>query len=212
LVAIGWLSPNRTEPARVLSMQADSQTVETASVRPTYEAVQPGPVSATPDREPETAPPATTDTAPPAQTQAQRDQVAPKEMLAMWSGVPPQSADNAGTTAFDSSPAEATSGSSAAETTSDASVTEETKDEADTSPPVHAAHRGTDHRAEVARRHAHARHRSYRHTRHASHRAAARSEDVTATTGQPVDSNPLQSALQSVFGGGGSTVQQKRPD
>ena len=92
VLAIGWLVPVTTEPAQIDSTQLEPKIVRTVSIEPTQAPRDAGsPAAATQDVKQEAVPtPANND-------EPSRDQIAPKELLTMWSGIPAEAqAETAG--------------------------------------------------------------------------------------------------------------------
>ena len=186
VLAIGWLVPVTTEPARIDSTQLEPKIVRTVSIEPTQAPRDPGsPAAATQDVKQEAVP-----------TQANndelsRDQIAPKELLTMWSGIPAEAqAETAG----------------ASTGMRPASVVQEPKEpDAEASPAPRS-----EHSEAAPRRQAHTHRRSARRA-HAAQRSSAQSNESAAAAPQTTESNPLQSALRSVFGGQAAAKPQPAP-
>lgn len=184
VLAIGWLAPLKPEPAQIESAQLEPKVVRTVSFQPA--SAQVSSVADKQDVQPETAPPpAPAATARPDKP-AQRDQIAPKELLAMWSGVPSEPQADAAV--------------------APPSVTLDGQEPQDAQAEPAGTARGE--RVEAARpRRAHARRHGHRRA-HAAQRAMPRTASA-AVEAQTTGSNPLQSALQSVFGRPAAGTQQQ---
>lgn len=194
VLAIGWLAPGKSEFTRIDTIQLDPKAVHTVSFKQDPPA---GKQEATPlapsesdlhKQPPESAPPIQPkDEPPPVKPEAHNDQIAPKELLALWSGIPAN---------MPASPM-------AEETDSAAAANEEGAGAEAEAPPAEAK----PHRDE-RRHHARARHR-----RHYARAHVTRTEQPgqTATTpgAQEPASTPLQSAFQSLFGQSAPSTQQQ---
>jgi hypothetical protein len=179
--AIGWLAQNK-ELTRIDAIQLDPKFVHTVSFKPDAPAAKQNAAAAAPSetdlqkQTPESAPPIQPKEAPPpSRAEARNNQIAPKELLALWSGIP---ADV---------PAAAEESTSAAATPDEPAAAEyET-------PPV----RETPHRAAPEnRRHAHLRHRQHAVNLHVAHRQQPAQSTSAAQNGNVT---PLGSALQSLL-------------
>ena len=188
VLAIGWLAPMKTESARIDSTQLDPKIVRTVSFQQPA-ANSAGLASEKQDLKPETTPvAAAAEPEAPSKAEPHRDQIAPKELLAMWFGIPPEAR------AKTPAPPSMSSGPEA----------QEPKVEAETPHPPRTEHReAAPHRAAHARRHSH-------HRASAARRSGAAATQAAAAA-QTSETNPLQSALQSVFGGQAAAKPQQSP-
>lgn len=188
VVAIGWMAPSKTEPGRIETMQVEPKAVRTNSIQPTQETAQPTHAPAKEDTKTEAAAtPAQAEAAPSTASQPRHDPLAPKELLAMWSGIPAETRADAPADLQATRPA--------------ADVSNANDAEAEAPPVPRGEHREPRHQAHTR---PHRRHRAY-----AAHRANASEEH--ATTAQTSETNPIQSALQSVFGKPAVGAQQQSP-
>jgi len=181
VLAIGWLVPIKTEPD---GTQLEPKIVRTVSIQPTQSPPDAGsPAAAKQDVKQEAVP--TPD------SKDEPRQIAPKELLTMWSGIP----------------AEAQAGTAGASTgIPPASDVQEPKEPDAEAPPAPRS----EHSEATPRRQAHTHRRSARRT-YAAQRSSAQSNESSATAPQITESNPLQSALQSVFGGQAAAKPQPAP-
>ena len=178
LVATEWFAPMRAQPARIESAQLEPKVFNTFPL-PQPAADTSGAGS---DKNADTPPAQVAEQD--ARSKAQPPgQIAPKDLLAMWSGVPIESYSSAGTQTASAPPSAAVQ------------APEVIQNEAPPTP-------GSEPREAPPRRHAHARHHSHRRA-HASPRSG------TGNAAQSSESNPLQSALQSVFGKPAADAQQQ---
>jgi hypothetical protein len=176
VAAIVWFVPAKTETARLENVQLDPKIVRTVSFKPEASPAPPPPVEADLQKPaPEAAPPLQPkEPAPPSKSESRNDQIAPKELLALWSGIP---ADVPAIPATEAPPPKVED------------IAETARDEAE---PV----RERPARSIAHRRHAQV-HRRPRPVRVRTARAQQRTQP--ATSGQAADAAPLQSALQSLF-------------
>lgn len=189
VLATGWFAPAKTEATRFDTVQLDPKSVRTVSFKPET------PVAATTPTEsdlqkqaPEAAPPIQPkDPAPPSKPESRADQIAPKELLALWSGIP---ADVSGSEAV-----------AEAAPPAPADVAETARDEVEAVPTHEAPPPARTHR-----HHSQA-HRRTQAARGRSARAQHRAQPAPAAT-QNADAAPLQSALQSLFSRSASAPQQ----
>jgi hypothetical protein len=180
VLAIGWLAPVQTEPARIDSAQFAPKVVRTVAFQ------RPAPETSTAAAPTEVQPEARP--APAGEPDSRRDQIAPKELLAMWSGIPTETRAEP--------PVEVMTSTAVR----DVQPPTELEAETPTASPA-------QHRAPARHRQAHA-HRNAPRRASVPHRASANTAQAAAA--QMTDSNPLQSALQSVFGGQPAAAQQPR--
>lgn len=194
VLATGWLAPSKTEVARIDSTRlepklAEPKIVQTASVQPTqavaFHSAQASEADTAAADKPDVKPEAV---APPAKTEPQNDRTAPKELLAMWSGVPAEQPTDTPVAPFSVSPAP---------------DVQEAQEEVQAEPPAVAR----SERAEPPPRRAHAR-RHGRARAHTVRRSAAHIRPAAAAEAQTPETNPLQSALQSIFGQPNAGTQQ----
>ena len=181
VLAIGWLVPIKTEPD---GTQLEPKIVRTVSIQPTQAPPDAGsPAAAKQDVKQEAVP--TPD------SKDEPRQIAPNELLTMWSGIPTEGR------------AETADASTGIPTAPDVQGPKEPQTEA---PP---APRG-EHSEAAPRRQAHTHRRSARRA-YAAQRSSAQSNETAAAAPQTTESNPLQSALQSVFGGQAAAKPQPAP-
>ena len=184
VLAIGWLAPYKAESARIDAIQLDPKSVHTVSFKPDTPVAKQETLAAAPSESdlqkqaPESSPPIQPKEAPPpSRTETHDNHVAPKELLALWSGIP-----------ADVPPAAA-----AEETTVEAAAPDEPVSAKAETPPA----RQTPHRAAPeSRRHAHPRHRMHVVR---VHPAPRRQAAQPAAAAQSANVTPLGSALQSLF-------------
>jgi hypothetical protein len=187
VLAIGWFAPSKTEPTRIDAIQLDPKFVHTVSFKQDAPAAAPNDLQ---KQAPEAAPPIQPkDAPPPSKAEAHDNQIAPKELLALWSAIP----------------ADVLREPAAEETTSVPAQTEEPARAEAEMPPV----REGSHRSAPENRHyTQARHRHRFARAHATRgQASARSAAPAAET---AGGTPLQSAFQSLFGQSAS-AQAKQP-
>ena len=180
VLAIGWLVPIKTEPD---GTQLEPKIVRTVSIQPTQAPPDAGsPAAAKQDVKQEAVP--TPD------SKDEPRQIAPNELLTMWSGIP----------------AEAQAGMAGASTgiPTAPDVQGPKEPQAEAPPAPRSEH------SEATRRQAHTHRRSARRA-YAAQRSSAQSNETAAAAPQTTESNPLQSALQSVFGGQAAAKPQPAP-
>jgi hypothetical protein len=182
--AIGWLAQNKAELTRIDAIQLDPKFVHTVSFKPDAPAAKHDAPTAAPSetdlqkQAPESAPPIQPKEAPPpSKAEAHKDQIAPKELLALWSGIP----------------ADVPAAAAAEESASAAATPDEPAPAESETPPV----RETPHRAAPEnRRHAHLRHRTNVLRVHATRKQQPAQSTAAAQNGNVT---PLGSALQSLL-------------
>ena len=188
--AIGWLPPTKAEFTPIDAIQLDPKSVHTVSFKPDAPAAKQDTPAAVPSKSdlqkqaPEWAPPIQPKEAPPpSRAESHNDQIAPMELLALWSGIP-----------ADVPPAAA-----AEESTPAAAAPEEPARTEAKAPPA----RETSHRAAAEnRRHAHLRHRTDTARVHAVRAHPAPRHPAAQHAGpaaQSVTVTPVGSALQSLL-------------
>jgi hypothetical protein len=183
VLAIAWLAPAKTEFTRIDAIQLDPKSVHTVSFKQNAPAARPS-ESDLQKSVPESAPPIQPkDAPPPSKAEAHNDQIAPKELLALWAGIPAD-LPSAMTGDADAPAPVSAGGPTAAETEA---------------PPAPSS----EHRTAAPNRRAHVRHRN-RVRRTATARTTGQAASAAAQTANP---NSLQSSLQSLFGGGAQQTQ-----
>jgi hypothetical protein len=196
VLATGWLTPSKTEMARIDSTQLEPKIVEPKIVQTAFaQPTQAADVQPTQAFEADQAPADKSDAKPEAAAspEPQRDNIAPRELLTMWSGVPAAlEGDTAITLPGDSPKPDV----------------QDTKD-AQAEPPAAARSERVE---PPPRRHTRARTRHHRRGRtHAVARRPAPAQDSAAAQAQTAEPNALQSALQSFFGQPSASAQPARP-
>lgn len=176
VLAVGWLAPTNNEFTRIEAIRLDPKSVHTVSFKQDAPAV-PRTETDLQKQAPESAPPIQPkDAPPPSKTEAHKDQVTPKELLALWSGIPADLHPDVTANADASAPV---SGGTDAE-----------------APPAAPS----EHRTVVPTRQAHARHRSHVRRRAVEHTHARTTGQSASAAAQTANPNSLQSAFQSLFG------------
>ncbi len=202
VLAIVWFAPLKTElkteftgidaaqldpkAVRTVSFKQDSQpapqgaaTTGAPAAAPAETALQKAPPESAPPIQPK-------DTPPPSKAETHEHQIAPKELLALWSGVP---ADL---------PAEPVV--EQADAPEAATVDEARSPEAEAPPADNKPQRAAAHPRKQSQE---------RHRRHYARAHAARSPQAEAAPTTTTDNaSPLQSAIKSLFGQSGASAQQ----
>jgi hypothetical protein len=199
VLAIVWFAPGKTEFTRIDAAQLDPKAVRTVSFKqdaPPVAAAATTAAAAPAESDlqkqaPEAAPPIQPKEVPPPskaeirdrKPEAQDHQIAPKELLALWSGVPADVAADV--------PAEPAAEAPAPPA---ANAAELAVDEADQTPARETPVRAATH----TRRHPQARHRTHAARVHVA-RTQQEAQSATAAASTNANAAPLQSAFQSLF-------------